>query len=322
MRPNGPLRRPLGWVRSKNANLFNFLTTEKGGPRFVREILGVVIVVLVLVVGLWVGTGQSFPDESPVVVVESGSMMHCENGFQGVAKNCVANHYGRLGTIDPGDLILVKDIDNFEDIETLAGGDHSRYGKPGDVIVYYPRGDYSRTPIIHRALLAVELYPNHTVSIPALGIEHATRVDAEILIAAGIPASRTESLFNNIFNDCMAPAHGHPDGVHPEAEVYRGFITRGDNNADIDIPSIAGLCPVKTEWVLGISRGEIPWIGLVKLAFTQMMTPDPVDPMHYARAPGDLKTLMWITVSVIFLGPMVVDKIRARRHNAHADEEE
>ena len=56
-----------------------------------REAMLALGLVVLLLGSMWVATG-SFP---PMVVVESGSMMHEEEGS--------------LGAIDPGDLVLVMD---------------------------------------------------------------------------------------------------------------------------------------------------------------------------------------------------------------------
>ena len=100
-------------------------------------LIAVLISVLVLMTGSW----------PPMVVIESNSMQHDENG--------------EVGSIDAGDLVLVmtpdrKDIITFVE-GTESGGDYEGYeshGMPGDVIIYQKNGG-SDTPVIHRALLEV-----------------------------------------------------------------------------------------------------------------------------------------------------------------------
>ena len=78
--------------------------------------------VVLLLGSMWISTG-SFP---PMVVVESGSMMHDEEGS--------------VGAIDPGDLILVMNKNRADVITfveaTEAGNENFGYeshGSPGDL---------------------------------------------------------------------------------------------------------------------------------------------------------------------------------------------
>ena len=64
---------------------------------FIREAFLAIGLVLLILGSLWIATGQ-FP---PMVVVESGSMMHDTED-------------GSLGAIDPGDLVLVMNPDRVE----------------------------------------------------------------------------------------------------------------------------------------------------------------------------------------------------------------
>src|SRR5581483_7729062 len=119
-----------------------------------RDALVLVAVFAVLLGGLYAYTG-TWP---PAVIVESGSMMHKECGAGEVAPACDPSiHYGRFGTIDPGDLVLVKKVSSIDDVQTQVEGGPSRYGKPGDVIVYFPANNHDRTPIIHRAVAYVDV---------------------------------------------------------------------------------------------------------------------------------------------------------------------
>ena len=98
-------------------------------------LIATLITVLVLMTGSW----------PPMVVIESGSMMHEDEG--------------NVGAIDPGDLVLVMS-DERKTIVTYAeataeGGEYEGYenhGMPGDVIIYRKNGG-TMTPVIHRALL-------------------------------------------------------------------------------------------------------------------------------------------------------------------------
>ena len=66
------------------------------GFSWTREAMLAGGLVVLILSSMWVATG-SFP---PMVVVESGSMMHTEEGS--------------VGAIDPGDLVLVMNPDRVE----------------------------------------------------------------------------------------------------------------------------------------------------------------------------------------------------------------
>ena len=109
---------------------------------FLREALLAIGLVLLILGSLWIATGQ-FP---PMVVVESGSMMHDTED-------------GSLGAIDPGDLVLVMNpnrvnivtyVEAMEEDNQNFG--YTSHGMEGDVIIYSKNGG-SDTPVIHRAIL-------------------------------------------------------------------------------------------------------------------------------------------------------------------------
>lgn len=193
----------------------------------IRDVLAAVAIVGILLAALWAYTGQ-FPN-TPMVVVTSGSMMHADAP------------YGKIGTIDPGDLILVKKISGRDDVITRGARNnpmthHRTYGDYGDVIIYYPMGNKERTPIIHRAICWVE-YKGGKYTVKEYGIENASTISISEL---------------------------HLFDYEP---TNSGFITKGDNNELPDQYSSGGICaqPVKPEWIIGKARGELPWFGMIKL---------------------------------------------------------
>ena len=100
--------------------------------------------IVLLIGGLYAHTGTM----PPLVVVESSSMIHSEQG--------------EIGSIDAGDLILVQET-SFENIVTFAEATDVRnrnygyetHGMEGDVIIFKKGGSDVSTPIIHRAILRV-----------------------------------------------------------------------------------------------------------------------------------------------------------------------
>lgn len=216
-----------------------FDSLENKVPSIVVE-MAVAILILGGVMGsIWFYSGQPFPGSPPLVVIESGSMMHDNEPF------------GRLGTIDPGDIVLAKAVHKRSDIiphggkfggARFVGPDgYKTYGDYGDVIIYKPLGRTDVLPIIHRAMCWVEYDENTgTYTVEEYGIKNATTVTIPELDLYGY----------------------QPD--------HSGFITKGDNNEFPDQHPMARICeePVKLEWVIGKAQGELPWFGSLKLLFT------------------------------------------------------
>ncbi len=195
---------------------------------FIRDIIISVAIVGIIIAALWAYTGQ-FP-HTPMVVVTSESMMHQNAPF------------GKIGTIDPGDLVLVKKIYSKNDIITRGNESHPMtkhrtYGDYGDVIIYYPMGNKKRVPIIHRAICWIEKNSDGTYDVKEFGIHHAKEITIPEL---------------------------HLYNYRPENS---GFITKGDNNEYPDQLPNGGICPqpIKPTWIIGKARGELPWFGLIKL---------------------------------------------------------
>lgn len=287
-------KRRFDGLREKAPALHRFLTTDERPYPVVREV-GVGILLVLLVLGtLWGYTGQPI-GRSPVVVVESGSMMHCENGMPRFGVDCDPERYGRLGFIDPGDLILVKDIDSRRDVTTRGAGGEHHYGRSGDVIIFKPDGR-DGTPIIHRALFWVEIHGDGTYTVPEFGLTRVDDLNQRQLLDLGLKPNYADDL--------------RAMGLGPEGS---GFITRGDNNADADqdhVSTVASM-PVRPEWVLGVARGEIPWLGLVKLLANDGFT----GTRNFANAGNDSKVMLVLTLGILLGGPVVFEKVRQARRD-------
>ncbi|MCL7413101.1 MAG: signal peptidase I [ANME-2 cluster archaeon] len=60
---------------------------------------------------------------------------------------------------------------------------------------------------------------------------------------------------------------GEPMWIGGPPAPHAGYITKGDNNRDIDqVASTSRLQPVKKEWIIGVARWHIPWVGYLSLA--------------------------------------------------------
>ena len=253
-----------------------------------------------LVLGLWAHTGTM----PPLVVVESSSMIHEENG--------------EIGSIDAGDLILVMDTP-YDNIITFAEASdrenkyygYGTHGMEGDVIIYQKNGDEG-TPIIHRAILRVE--PSQTTSPNRMaanesdycsegGTWDSAVIDEDggvgtCVLTWSVPGTNvtdSESItirfdgYSAGYYDCNRMAHAN---VEPYLVVWNwqpkhsGIVTLGDNNqCSVDqgglvvngssgIHSASGVAgPVRENWLVGVAGGEIPWLGTVKLMLSGPSSP-------------------------------------------------
>ncbi|MFC5277394.1 S26 family signal peptidase [Halorubrum rubrum] len=144
--------------------------------------------------------------------------------------------------MNTGDLVFVTEpgrlapdvADNDLGVVTHETGEESGYrtfGDYGSVVIYQPPGRQA-SPIIHRAMFHVEE-----------GENWYDRADDRYH-----DADDCEELRN-----CPAP--------------HAGFVTLGDNNRQYDQAN--GLAePVAAEWVTGVARVRVPYLGYVRLITT------------------------------------------------------
>ena len=193
----------------------------------------------------------------PMVVIESGSMEHSDNPLY------EEPGFTHIGTIDTGDLVVVKEAKKSDIVTYLQGKktDYKKYGDYGDVIVYYKNGikevDGSPvTPVIHRAMAWVEV------------LEEPKDMNGDnITDYYYIPG--IDSYFGPKIEFSEIGLSG---GAHLKDLQNSGYITKGDSTGnphpdqlthrDINNDPVQ---PVDPDWVVGMARGELPWIGLIKL---------------------------------------------------------
>ncbi len=276
-------------------------------------LLGIALLALVLG-GLYIYTG-TWP---PAVIVESGSMMHADSEVT----------YGRIGTIDPGDLVLVKHVKGPEDVGTLVEGSRGSYGKPGDVLIYHPGGDAAATPIIHRALAYIEVRP---------GPLYWVRWSDEAPCEGGASKARDEGHSWCVYagNGVLVPSAslgvpGPGGSLQPYRPQATGFVTKGDHNAYIDpVGPISHDAqgrpsPVLAGWIEGKARGELPWLGLVKLALAgKPNQPDPPadwTKVGSAYAPRDLWVMLAVSLGLLVGAPLGWDAWRALQRRRRSRE--
>ena len=243
-----------------------------------------------LVVGLVFVFGFLYTSNwPPMVVIESGSMQHDDN------TDYPEPPYHHIGTIDTGDLVLVKEVDE-EDIVTYLEGKkigYKKYDDYGDVIIYYKNNlrdhnGVATTPVIHRVMCWVDVLENGTYYIRETG-----EYFEDDLVIGEIGADFAK--------------HGEGDS-HGRPDLKRsGYLTKGDSkyNPSADQKSHldssgARVEPVILDEIIGKAKGELPWFGLIKLRVTQGD--------NYANAPEECKKMLIVGLFAIFAGPYIVTK--------------
>ncbi len=256
-------------------------------------IVAVLLLILLAYSGIW----------PPMVVVESGSMQHDTPGQEPVS---------HIGVIDTGDLVLVKRADKAS-IHTYIDGvkeNYRTYGEYGDVIIYFPNGDRSQTPIIHRTIVYLELNATtgRSYDIPSL-IDYPGNwsiVPYELTheyVHRWYDLSGTLYLYNVGYYNVTVEINLEMilrNNPHPNS----GYITMGDNaatNAPVydQAGSISWAYPVPPSDVKGVARGEIPWFGLMKLYVSNGHIPP--------RTPANSVTELIISLILLTVLPFLYD---------------
>ena len=240
---------------------------ERGAVQTVIDAL----IALALVGGIFLAMFGFSGNWPPLVVVESKSMQHSQTDSY-------------IGTMDTGDLVMNMKIEAVSDVITYLAGKESNYtafGSYGDVVIYWRDGDKSLTPIIHRAVLYLEAIGDIGFRAPEL--EHLTHgVDYNF--------SNPSDVWDHITGDFKLFHYGYDDldylnipvsmmisRAHTRgATLHDGFITKGDFNQEVD--QTLGITkyrePVPFDWIVGKAVGEIPWVGVIKLWFTNTLPGD------------------------------------------------
>ncbi len=252
-----------------------YLSKDSETFKILRDLAVAGLIMVFILGGLWIYAG-TWP---PVVVVESGSMMHSDDSS--------------FGVIDTGDIVVVKSVDSRSDVKSFVEGEkegYETYSDYGDVIVYRPYGRNDVTPVIHRAMLWIDVNKSDpdawTFDIPSLDIYALSEITDE-LEEYGL---------------------GH---YSPAMAKHSGFITKGDNNFDNSDNPVADqneqypICrqPIKVDWIEGVARGEIPWFGLIKLWATDTLE---------GEAPQTSVTGLSISILVLVVVPILWDYMAER----------
>lgn len=254
---------------------------SRGLLLFLRDAGVALLFVTLVLLSMYAYTGL-WP---PLVVIESNSMMHG------------TDNHSHVGTIDTGDLVLVKNVDHVRGVETYVDGyvsGHRTYGDYGDVVIYKRGGSDSSTPIIHRAIMYLELNSGGT----------SYRCDSLYEFPSDRwsmqnPADTWDNLtsYLSIFHVGWSDQTITVDIRSLLLSQRSGFITKGDHNSNIDQMYGAG-GPVDIAWIVGKARGEIPWFGLLKLWSTDTLG---------SAAPQNSVTDLYLAIAVIVVTPIFID---------------
>jgi signal peptidase len=254
-----------------------FWRSENSKISLIRDVVIALLLVLIIISALWAYTGQWFG--TPMVAIESGSMMHENEPF------------GRIGTIDAGDMVLLVKVNSKSEIVTQIAKDPDNYHYQdyGDVIVYRPYGDEDRDQIIHRAMCWVEYHEEYdTYTIEGYSLYNVTKINI--------------------------PELGLNDWTHPKRDVkgrsitpHSGYFTKGDNprtNDRVD-QAVGGICnePIKLSWISGKARGELPWIGTLNLLFNDITS----GKNTLSNVPGDSLICLVLLIIVLISIPISLD---------------
>lgn len=253
---------------------------HKGIVLLLRDVGIAGALVALLLLAMFAYTGQ-WP---PLVVIESNSMMHGNDNLS------------HIGTIDTGDLVLVQKIDGVADVVTYTEGcakGYRTYGDYGDVIVYNPNGNKEITPIIHRAMIHLEVNADGT-SYRSESLRNLPAVKWSL----SNPLDSWDHLTGTLFlNDVgYASATVAIDFVGLGTPLKSGFVTKGDHNTAIDQPYRSE--NIELGWIVGKARGEIPWFGLLKLWSTHTLK---------GTAPENSVRNLWICLAIIVIAPILID---------------
>jgi signal peptidase len=239
---------------------------ERGAVQTVIDAL----VALALVGGIFLAMFGFSGNWPPLVVVESKSMQHS-----------LVDSY--IGTMDTGDLVMNKKVGAFSEVVTYLSGKESNYtafGSYGDVVIYWRDGDKSLTPIIHRVVLYLTANDDGSFGAPELQ-QHTAGVEYDFIDSA--------DSWDHITDDIVIHHYGYTDqelnipistmiryAHNRGAALHDGFVTKGDFNQEVDqrLGITKNREPVPFDWIIGKAVGEIPWVGVIKLWFTNTLPGD------------------------------------------------
>ncbi len=251
-----------------------FLKSEDSKISLIRDVFFALLLVLIILLAMWTYTGQWFG--TPMVAIESSSMRHLNEPF------------GRIGTINAGDMVLLVKVNEKKDIEPFLEQKNMQYGYSGDVIVYRPDGR-AGDQIIHRAMCWVEVEDiNGVKSYTIEGTDVIERNASEPIYLPEL------GIYNGNSGVVVDWSHS-------------GFITKGDNpETNYKCDQLGGIAnqPTKVSWISGKARGEIPWVGTINLLFNDFVSGEKPT---VTNVPQDSMVCLFILIAVLISIPVSMD---------------
>lgn len=195
------------------------------------------------------GMGFILNTSSPLVVVESESMIHSSN-WEGwhLGHGLDPKTYGFDGGMGVGDIIIVKGDDVY-DINI------------GDVIIYQKLACESNTggePIIHRIVGIVNVDGENVNTLGVVKFEEGKIKTPCRDYSSSYDLDEIKERYSDesVFKDF-------------DTNKFRLFITKGDGNEKEDQCRKNNHCdisyPIHNKLVVGRAKFDIPWLGYIKL---------------------------------------------------------
>lgn len=232
----------------------------------------------------------------PIVVIESGSMQH-------------GNEVSSLGIADTGDIVIMQAGLSPQDIVTYVEGrarGYSTYGDYGDIILFQRPSE--ALLVIHRPIL--RLLWNDTgggFDVPSLlELERGADWESNEPMPLGLKVGDTLTIHNATFQDLSIQLFisGFVSQVVAQRCTSENpcYVTMGDNNAPNYDRSL-----VRHSWVVARARGELPWMGLIKLVLGGTYR------VGDERVPANSWTWLGVVVLLLIGVPVVLDVVRLKR---------
>lgn len=230
---------------------------ESGVWAWIKDFIEVGVTVLVLIVVLRLAFGSL--TLVPLVVVTSGSMLHVNEGWSNWLNNswsdeALVSSIPFQSGFAKGDMIFTVSPDKYHLFPDTRLGDVIIYDR--DLAHLYKYA--SNEPIIHR-IIGVIWIEDGSVA----------RVDGT-----------TACLDNESFRKYIDFIRNCQDGKdkclyprYPEGNVYRFYITKGDNNPSPDQCGVNGgiAYPVNQEQLKARGWVRLPYVGWIKLLFNYIL---------------------------------------------------
>ena len=235
----------------------------------------ILAVFCILIGGVYAYSGVN----PPFSTINSSSMQHI-------------NDESRIGTIDTGDMVIVKDPDRHDIVTYVEGSKtgYSKFGEYGDVIIYKTQTNN----IIHRAMIHLTLkdieYHGDEIMCQTWYIPSLEGYNDWTLTKNGSNVLNDDTIWNPVENTIRIEKDhkeivfeltdvGYSDVDVPiklwylgldKEEGYNGYLTKGDNantNKNFDQTSLSQMRNklVTEEDIKSIAMMEIPWLGCLKL---------------------------------------------------------